>query len=226
MTEIGNSPVALSILLDRSGSMMSIADDIVVGVNSLLANQRTEPGEVIVTIAQFDSQDPFELLVDGKTLDDVADVNRNRYQPRGSTPLFDAIGKLLMHIDNSALGERDDVDHVVAIVTDGMENASTEFSRKAIFDLIKQRGEEGWVFIYLGSEPESYADASSAGVSYANTRHWDKSGQGTADMMANMSLAMRIHRAKTPSERYRDKDDFYEDGGDDTTFEADGSDRD
>ena len=87
----GNAPVALSILLDRSGSMMSIADDIVGGVNSLLANQRTEPGEVVVTIAQFDSQDPFELLVDGEALDRCGrpgrqSVSAARDAPRCSMP--------------------------------------------------------------------------------------------------------------------------------------------
>lgn len=217
MTKKTDAPVALSILLDRSGSMMNIADDIVGGVNALLEDQKTQEGEVIVTIAQFDSQDPFELLVDAKPLKNVKHIDRSRYQPRGSTPLLDSIGKLLMHIDNSELGSRDDVDHVVAIVTDGMENASHEFSRQAIRDLIKGRGDNGWAFIYIGSDPDSYSDASSAGVSYANTRGWDKSSAGTADMMRDMSLAMRIHRAKSPKERFRDKDDFYEDGGDSDT---------
>ena len=117
-----------------------------------------------------------------------------------------------MHIDNSNLGERDDIDHVVAIVTDGLENASVEFSRKAIFDLIGKRGEEGWVFTYLGSEPESYTDASSAGISHANTRQWEKSSQGTRDMMDSMSIAMTGHRAKSSSQRHTDKNDFYGDG--------------
>lgn len=208
-----SAPVALSILLDRSGSMMSIAGDIVDGFNALLANQRTQPGEVIVTLAQFDSHDPFELIIDGVPLREVTDMERSWYQPRGSTPLFDGIGRLISHIDASPIGQDDGIDHIVAIVTDGQENSSSEFSRKDVFDLIEQRGEAGWVFIYLGSEPQSYADAEAVAVSHANRRTWDKSSGGTREMMDSVSLATRVHRAKSRSERMRDKDDFYGDGG-------------
>ena len=207
------APIALSVILDRSGSMMSIANDIVNGFNALLANQRTQPGEVFVTLAQFDTHDPFELLIDAVPLREVTDLERDRYQPRGSTPLFDAIGRLLSHIDASPLGQGDDVDHVVVIVTDGQENASREFNRKQIFDLIKQRSEDGWVFIYLGSEPESYNDAHHISVSSANSRHWDKSDYGTRDMMDKVSSSLTTHRGKTRYQRRQDKDDFYGDGG-------------
>ena len=208
-----NAPIALSILLDRSGSMMSIANDIVDGLNALLTSQRTLPGEVIVTLAQFDSEGPFELLIDAVPLREVTDIERSWFQPRGSTPLFDGIGRLLSHIDASSLGQRHDVDHVVAIVTDGEENASSEFSRQDVFDLIDGKGKGGWVFIYLGSEPQSYADADAVAVSRANARMWDKSGMGTRAMMDDISDSLSSHRAKSRDARMRDKDDFYGDGG-------------
>ncbi len=207
------APIALSVILDRSGSMMTIADDIVDGFNALLANQRTQPGEVFVTLAQFDTEDPFELLIDAVPLREVTDMEREWYQPRGSTPLYDAIGRLLSHIDASHIGQKGDVDHVVAIVTDGQENASSEFSRKQVFDLIKQRSDDGWVFIYLGSEPQSYDDAHHISVSQANARNWDKSSYGTRDMMDKVSSSLTSHRGKTRDQRRRDKDDFYGDGG-------------
>ena len=205
------APIALSVLLDRSGSMMSIADDIVDGFNALLANQRTMPGEVFVTLAQFDTGNPFELLMDGLPLREVTDMERAWYQPRGGTPLYDAMGLLLGHID-AHHGDAD-VDHVVAIITDGHENASAEFTRRQVFDLIKERSDKGWVFIYLGAEPQSYDDAERVSVSSANARRYDKSSYGTRDMMNKTSLAMRVHRAKSREERLRDKDDFYGDGG-------------
>lgn len=209
-----NSPVALSVLLDRSGSMMSIADDIVDGFNRLLAQQRTQPGEVIVTLAQFDSEDPFELVIDAVPLREVTDMDRMWFQPRGSTPLFDGIGRLISHIDTSPVGQDDAHDHVVAIVTDGQENSSTEFNRKGVFDLIERKGNDGWVFIYLGSEPQSYADADALAVSHANARHWDKSVHGTRDMMDSMSASLSDHRLKPRDGRLLAKDDFYGDGGD------------
>ena len=208
------APVALSILLDRSGSMMTIADDIVDGFNRLLAQQRQQPGEVIVSLAQFDSEEPFELLIDRVPLREVTDMDRMWFQPRGSTPLFDGIGRLISHIDASPTGQSDLFDHVVVIVTDGEENSSTEFSRSQVFDLIEKKGEDGWVFIYLGSEPQSYADADAVAVSRANARRWDKSAYGTRDMMDKMSQSLSSHRDKSRYQRRRDKDDFYGDGGD------------
>ena len=205
------APIALSVLLDRSGSMMSIADDIVDGFNALLSNQRTQPGEVFLTLAQFDTENPFELLMDRLPLREVTDMDRAWYQPRGGTPLYDAIGLLLGHIDTHRSSA--DVDHVVVIITDGHENASAEFTRKAIFDLIKERSDKGWVFIYLGAEPQSYDDAEQVSVSSANARRYDKSSYGTRDMMNRTSLAVQTHRAKSRDERRRDKDDFYGDGG-------------
>ena len=209
-----HAPIALSVLVDRSGSMMSIADDIVDGFNALLANQRTQPGEVFVTLAQFDTDDPFELLIDRVPLREVTDMEREWYQPRGGTPLFDAIGRLLGHIDANPLGPQGSIDHVVAIVTDGQENASSEFTRTQMFDLIKERSDAGWTFIYLGSEPQFYDDAHRISVSAANSRNWDKSSYGTRDMMDKMSTSLTGHRSKTRYERRRDKDDFYGDGGD------------
>ncbi len=207
------APIALSIILDRSGSMMSVADDIVAGLNDLLANQRRQPGEVYVTLAQFDGQDPFELLIDAVPLREVTNMERSWYQPRGATPLYDAIGLLLGHIESGPLTNNGDLDHVVAIITDGHENDSREFDRKQIFDLIQQRSDDGWVFIYLGSELQSYDDAQSLSVSHANARSWDKSSYGTRDMMDKVSSSLTSHRSKPRDERRRDKDDFYGDGG-------------
>jgi hypothetical protein len=136
------------------------------------------------------------------------------YQPRGTTPLFDAIGRLLSHIDASPLGADDSVDHVVAIITDGQENASSEFDRAKIFELIKERSDAGWVFIYLGSEPDSYSDADRVAVSHANSRKWDKSSDGTREMLENMSSSLSEHRMMSREKRRQSKDDFYRDGGD------------
>ncbi len=69
------------------------------------------------------------------------------------------------------------------------------------------------MFIYLGSEPQSYDDAHHISVSQANARNWDKSSYGTRDMMDKVSSSLTSHRGKTRDQRRRDKDDFYGDGG-------------
>ena len=101
-----SAPVHISIVLDRSGSMASIADDIVGGFNEFLREQRKRDGEARVTLVQFDGQDPFEILVDGRDLRDVQDLTRDRYQPRGMTPLLDATGRMILRIDSQRRSAR------------------------------------------------------------------------------------------------------------------------
>ncbi len=84
------TPVHISVVLDRSGSMARIADDIVGGFNTFLDEQRKTEGKARVTLVQFNGQDPFEVLIDGEDLDTVPDLDATRYLPRGSTPLHDA----------------------------------------------------------------------------------------------------------------------------------------
>jgi hypothetical protein len=78
----------ISVVWDRSGSMASIADDIVGGFNEFLGRQRGEDGEARMTLAQFDDQDPFEVLIDGVPVREVTVLPREAYQPRGTTPLL------------------------------------------------------------------------------------------------------------------------------------------
>ena len=152
MSAPSQSPIHISVVLDRSGSMASIADDIVGGFNEYLAEQRQVEGRVRVTLAQFDSQDPFEVLISGVDLREVTDLDRSEYRPRGSTPLFDAIGRMIAKIDADSAAYSEvgapEEDQVVLIVTDGYENASREYSRQMIFDLIETRRSRGWVFVF------------------------------------------------------------------------------
>ena len=104
------TPIRLSILLDRSGSMTSIAGDMVGAINQLFAEQRESEGSVLVNLAQFDSGEPFGLLLDGVPLREVLDIDPRAYQPRGTTPLFDAIGRMIGHVDAQVAGKADETD--------------------------------------------------------------------------------------------------------------------
>lgn len=73
--------VHISVVLDRSGSMASIADDIVGGFNEFLSRQRAQHGEARLTLAQFDDQDPFELLVDAVPVREVTDFENGLPSP-------------------------------------------------------------------------------------------------------------------------------------------------
>lgn len=217
MTETA-APVHISVVLDRSGSMSSIASDIVGGFNEFLADQRRRPGEARITLVQFDGEDPFEVLIDDADLRRVADLAPGAYQPRGMTPLYDAVGRMIEHID-SGIGKRkrqhlEPEDHVVAIVTDGLENASRKHSRHTVFDLIDDRRKDGWVFVFLGANQDSYATGEALAVAPGNRADWAPTPEGSRKMWKDLAYSSGAHRAKPRSRRVAESGEFYQEDPD------------
>src|SRR4030095_16541051 len=83
----------ISVILDRTGSMESIRDDTIGGFNAFLNARKAEPGSATLTLVQFDSQDPYEIVHQFKPLADVPELTRQTFVPRANTPLLDAIGR-------------------------------------------------------------------------------------------------------------------------------------
>jgi Mg-chelatase subunit ChlD len=216
----GMNPVHISIVLDRSGSMGSIRDDIVGGFNEFLRRQRETEGEGRVTLVQFDSQDPFELLIDGVDLGEVRDLDPSAYQPRSTTPLYDAVGRMIVRIDGE-IARRSDLalpaeDQVVLIVTDGLENASTDFDRSTIFRMVSERQERGWVFVFLGADQDVYAEGHKVGVAAGNRVSWQKSKEGSKKLWDDVAHSTSSYRSKAEYLRRQESDRFYEEDPDTT----------
>ncbi len=203
------APIHVAVVLDRSGSMASIADDMVGGFNTFLAEQRDKPGQCAITLVQFDGHDPFEVLVDGMPLAEVTDLDRSRYVPRGSTPLLDAVGRMIARVDARAATSPDE-DQVVLVITDGFENASREFGWAQVAELIRKRQEAGWAFVFLGTDAESMADAARMGTAQANRAQWAKTASGTKRMWEDTSDAMTTHRSKEAHFRKMDSRRLWE----------------
>lgn len=153
----------IEFVLDRSGSMHSIKADIEGGFDAFIADQRTHPGACTVSLAQFDNvyEPVFEAI-------DVNEVHSLHLQPRGATAMLDAIGRSVI-----ALGERLAAlpenarpgAVVVAIMTDGMENASSEFTHEAIKELIlRQEQSYNWQFLYMGADQDAIEVGASIGI--------------------------------------------------------------
>ena len=212
------NPVHISIVLDRSGSMERIADDIVGGFNQFLQKQRDTEGEAKVTLAQFDSEDPFEVLIDGIPLREVTDLDPAAYQPRSLTPLYDAVGRMILRIDGQVTSRRKlglpDEDQVVLIVTDGLENASTDFNRSRVFEMVSDRREQGWVFVFLGADQDVYAEGDKVGVATGNRVSWEKSKSGSKKMWKDVAYSTSSYRSKADYLRRKDRDSFHEEDPD------------
>lgn len=153
----------LVFLLDRSGSMQSIKSDVIGGFDAFVAEQRAGDGQCSVTLAQFDHE--YEVVYRGI---DLAQVPPLTLSPRGRTALLDSMGRLITDTaaDIESLPEQDRPGTViVAIMTDGLENASCEWKRPDIKALVEQQiNENGWEFLYMGADQDAVEVGRGLGV--------------------------------------------------------------
>lgn len=153
-------------ILDRSGSMATIATDAIGGFNSFVVAQRQEPGEARLTLVLFDYE--YEVVHDGLLLKDVPALNPMTYVPRGMTAMNDAIGRGMITLGArlNATPEAERPGKVICcILTDGMENASREFTREQIASMIKtQQDVYSWQFLFLAANIDTEATAQSLNI--------------------------------------------------------------
>ena len=171
----------LVFILDRSGSMSGLESDTIGGYNGLLEKQKQEGGEAVITTVLFD--DHIELLHDRINLRGVAPITEKEYFVRGSTALLDAIGKTISKIGNAQkhTAEEERAERVLFVITtDGMENASREYSLKLVREMIeRQKTRYGWEFLFLGANIDAAETAESFGIHRDMAVNYNPDGEGT-----------------------------------------------
>ena len=193
-------------LLDRSGSMQSIASDVVGGFNQFFAEQRAQAGQLRVTVVQFDNEAPHEVLIDRADVGIVADLDAHRYKPRGMTPLFDAIDLLL---DRAERAGGSPTDQLVVVFTDGLENASHRASREGVFAHIARLKDAGWTFVFLGANQDSYAAGGGLGVAAGSVSNYRADSQGVRVAFSSISRGTSEWRGKSGARRHAERDEFW-----------------
>ena len=167
-------------ILDRSGSMAGLEQDTIGGFNAMLAKQRKEPGEAVVSTVLFDSNST--VIHDRVPITQVPDLTEEDYFVRGCTALLDAVGGAIHHIGNvHKYARKEDVPDktLFIITTDGMENASKHYTYDKVRHMIERQKERyGWEFIFLGANIDAAAEAGKFGIdaSMAADYHCDKAG--------------------------------------------------
>ncbi len=174
------------ILLDRTGSMEPIWSEALSSVNAYADGLATLDGgprvDADITLAVFDSQDgfQFDVLRSGVDAERWRDVSSDEVNPRGMTPLYDAIGRIV------ALAEKDRPEKaVIVIMTDGEENSSEEMTKattKAALDRVRKKG---WEVVFLGAEFSNFDDAE--GVGQSTSRNMAVSKEQLSDSMNRLA---------------------------------------
>src|SRR5665647_2114886 len=176
-----NNLTELVFILDRSGSMGGLEGDTIGGYNSVIARQKNEQGEALVTTVLFD--DRVELLHDRVNIKELSAISEQDYYVRGSTALLDAVGKTITKIVRTERQTSDDLraDKVMfVIITDGMENASREYNFEKVKDMIQHEKEKyGWEFVFLGANIDAVSAASDIGISSNRAANYNPDKKGT-----------------------------------------------
>lgn len=172
----------ISILLDRTGSMQAIRDDIIGGFNAFLQEQQKLPGRATLTLVQFDSQDPYEVIHSFLPIELTPELTAETFVPRASTPLYDALGRGIVDLEAQVgrLRGTERPDRVVlAVITDGRENSSREFSRHEVCTMVRQKQEAGWQFVFLSADLDAFAEARAVGISRDATMRFSPNANDT-----------------------------------------------
>jgi len=203
-TEIINNPInektQIICILDRSGSMSSIMSDSIGGFNTFLKQQKELKDEATLTIALFD--DKYEMLYDDVDIKKVDELTNKIWYPRGTTALYDAIGKTINTVKANHLksGNEKPTKVLVCIVTDGHENASSEYGHDMIKKLIKDCEDDDWNFIYFGANQDAFAVGNSLNISGNNTYTYTSTSTGVQDMSFILSNTVTSYRSMNTSD--------------------------
>jgi len=185
----------ITIILDRSGSMRSIRDATVQGINAFIEDVNKVPGEGVWTLVQFDDPDsargarePFPHVV----FENVSSIHVPRFEaadfkPRGSTALVDAVCLTVQKVKTRVLAVPEEYRPkvMVVIMTDGMENASREFTSAQLREMLAEaQSAHGWEVLYLGANQDAFAEAGKYGIAKAgNVYRFDATDSGTQGVL-------------------------------------------
>lgn len=205
--------VELVFILDRSGFMSGLEDDTIGGYNAMLEKQKKEPGEAIITTVLFD--DKYELLHDRINLCGIAPITDKEYYVRGSTALLDAVGRTINKIGNvqKHTTEEEQAERILFVITtDGMENASREFTYEKVRQMIEhQKSKYGWEFIFLGANIDAIATAERFGISKDRATNYNADSEGTLlnyEVISETVSCIRANREISENWKERIDEDF------------------
>ena len=155
----------VTLILDETGSMQHCKGAAIAGMNEYLKTLRQMSSPVRFTLTLFNSG-KMEVRHCNAPVAQVSELTEQTYQPADTTPLYDAIGHTLTTAGREAMP---DAHKLCVILTDGLENASREYTRDGIARMIKEYEGRGWTFVYLGADHDAWAAGRDLGISSNNT---------------------------------------------------------
>jgi len=196
----------VSFILDETGSMQTVKEATISGFNEYIDTLAKDKASenVLFTLTKFNAN-KIDIVLNNVEISKVPHLTGETYRPTDLTPLYDAIGKTI----NSLGGLKGKKQHVLVVIqTDGLENASKEYDRKKIFDMINEKKDKGWAFIFLGADQDAYIVSESIGVSRGNTMSYNSQDtQKTLRGMADATVCYASAGGMRTTNLVSDEDD-------------------
>ena len=177
----------ITIIIDKSGSMNSVVEATISGFNQFIAEQKKlENVHQTLTLIQFDDQ--YEVSYVGKPIAEVPELNTHSYIPRGSTALYDAIGKAIATVTSESIALSASPDKFLfVIITDGYDNCSKEWTKAKIKEVIENKQKGNWSFIFMGANIDTATESAGLGMSVNNSMPYNATSKGVNEAFTVLS---------------------------------------
>lgn len=178
------------VLIDRSGSMTGMEEETIGAFNAFIEEQKKLKDKAFLTLILFDNQ--YETVYYRADLVNVGRLNSEKYTTRGSTSMYDAIGRTINDITNANKSDK----VIFLIQSDGQENTSVEFTGKQIKKLINAKEKRGWDFQFVGTGIDAFEEGAKFGMKQDKTVSLSKTAEGMRSYSNVIGAASTAYRTK------------------------------
>jgi hypothetical protein len=177
-------------IVDKSGSMARLTDETILGFNKFLQEQQELPGKANFTLALFNHE--YFLIHNKVPIKKARELDRATYYADGWTALLDAVGKTVASV---RAAQKKDRPTIVAVFTDGHENASKEYTKEGVKAMVEElQGDHGWQFPFIGAGLDNFDDAAGMGFDARNFVAVAASDEGIAQAYSSYTASTRALR--------------------------------
>lgn len=178
----------VNFILDKSGSMETMREAVVSGFNEYVDSLRKNK-DILFSFTLFDS-DEIEKRYVAEPIKTVVPLTKDTYIPNALTPLYDAICSTVKDIDKKLEEDSKKYASLVVIMTDGMENSSSQYNLQDFLELKKKLEAKGnWTFVFMGANQDAWATAAQWGISQGNTLNWQANNAGYSSAIKSLGHA-------------------------------------
>lgn len=192
---------SINVIMDASGSMQPLQSDTIGSFNQFLQEQKELPDQAVFSLTVFNTKPT--VVHDFVELASVPNLNPKIYAPSGGTALLDAMGTAIDKLGQrlAAMPEEERPSkQIILVITDGQENASSEYSLEQIKTMVKHQQEVySWVFVFMGANIDAFSTGTGLGVAGNNTMNYTPTAAGTRNLYNTISDSMRSYRSSEVS---------------------------